>query len=90
MPVKNPVTFDTTPTTGQPTGEPATMPTFTDLANNPKGITSRDTVAKLFDIHPLTLTRWIKAGKFIKPITIGNAHYFRNGELIDYLDSKTA
>ena len=38
----------------------------------------------------LTLTRWIKAGKFVKPITIGNAHYFRNSELIDYLDNKTA
>lgn len=76
------------PTIGESTGEP--IPTFTDLANNPKGITSRSTVAKLLEIHVLTLTRWIKADKFVKPITIGNAHYFRNSELIDYLDNKTA
>ena len=83
---KNPQTVGTMP--AEQAGEP--LPTFTDLANNPKGITSRSTVAKLLEIHVLTLTRWIKAGKFIKPITIGNAHYFRNSELIDYLDSKSA
>ena len=79
-------TTDTTPATS----EAVTIPTLTELANNPKGITSRSTVAKLLEIHVLTLTRWIKAGKFVKPITIGNAHYFRNSELIDYLDNKTA
>lgn len=84
---KTPLTVDTAPAE-KGAGEP--LPTFTDLANNPKGITSRSTVAKLLEIHVLTLTRWIKAGKFVKPITIGNAHYFRNSELIDYLDNKTA
>lgn len=84
---KTPQQLDTMPAENK---EPVTLPTFTDLAENPKGITSRYTVAKLFEIHPLKLTRWIKAGKFLKPITIGNAHYFRNSELIDYLDSKTA
>lgn len=89
MPVKTKTLqqVNTTPTE-KVASEP--LPTFTDLANNPKGITSRSTVAKLLEIHVLTLTRWIKAGKFVKPITIGNAHYFRNSELIDYLDNKTA
>lgn len=86
---KTPQQLDTMPAESK-AGEHEPLPTLTDLANNPKGITSRFVVAKLFDIHPLTLTRWIKAGKFIQPITIGNAHYFRNGELIAYLDSKTA
>lgn len=87
MPVKTPVTFDTTPT-DQKAGEP--LPTLTEIANNPVGITSRSTVAKLFNIHVLTLTRWVKAGKFPKPITIGNAHYFRNSELVDFLDHQQA
>ncbi len=83
---KQPTTTDTTPATG----EAVTIPTFTDLANNPKGITSRHIVAKLLDVHAYTVTLWVKRGQFPKPITIGNAHYFRNGELLDFLDSKTA
>lgn len=84
---KTTLTVDTTPAE-KGAGEP--LPTFTDLANNPKGITSRHIVAKLLDVHAYTVTRWVKRGQFPKPITIGNAHYFRNGELLDFLDSKTA
>ena len=79
-----------TPTTTPATSEAVTIPTLTELANNPKGITSRQIVAKLLDVHAYTVTRWVKRGQFPKPITIGNAHYFRNGELLDFLDSKTA
>ena len=79
-----------TPTTTPATSEAVTIPTLTELANNPKGITSRHIVAKLLDVHAYTVTRWVKRGQFPKPITIGNAHYFRNGELLDFLDSKTA
>ena len=79
-----------TPTTTPATSEAVTIPTLTELANNPKGITSRQIVAKLLDVHAYTVTRWVKRGIFPKPITIGNAHYFRNGELLDFLDSKTA
>lgn len=79
-----------TPTTTPATSEAVTIPTLTELANNPKGITSRHIVAKLLNVHAYTVTRWVKRGIFPKPITIGNAHYFRNGELLDFLDSKTA
>ena len=79
-----------TPTTTPATSEAVTIPTLPELANNPKGITSRHIVAKLLDVHAYTVTRWVKRGQFPKPITIGNAHYFRNGELLDFLDSKTA
>ena len=79
-----------TPTTTPATSEAVTIPTLTELANNPKGITSRHIVAKLLDVHAYTVTRWVKRGQFPKPITIGNAHYFRNSELLDFLDSKTA
>lgn len=85
MPTKNPATFDTTPTQGDSNH---ILPTLTDLANNPRGITSRHTVAKLLEVHVLTLARWVKAGKFPKPITIGNAHYFRNAELVDFIDQQ--
>lgn len=68
----------------------APLPTLTELADNPKGITSRHTTAKLFNVHPLTLTRWTKRGIFPKPIIIGNTHFFRNGELIAFLDGKQA
>lgn len=50
---KTPLTVDTTPAE-KGAGEP--LPTFTEIANNPKGITSRSTVAKLLEIHVLTLT----------------------------------
>ncbi len=79
-----------TTTDAPSTGEHDALPTFTQIAQNPVGITSRSAVAKLFDIHVLTLTRWVKAGKFPKPITIGNAHYFRNSELVDFLDHQQA
>lgn len=72
--------------TDAPAGEPVKLPTFTELASNPVGITSRSVVANLFDIHVLTLTRWVKRGLFPKPIVIGNSHYFRNADLVDFIN----
>ena len=55
--------------TTTPKGENQTNITFSDIANNPQGLTPLNDTAKLFNRHAETLRRWVRSDKnpFVKP-----------------------
>lgn len=64
--------------------------TFTDLANDPAGITPRLTLARLTNKHPITITRWVRKGLLPKPLTINKTQYFRNSDILAFINSQSA
>lgn len=60
--------------------------TFTDIANDPAGITPRLTLARLTNKHPITITRWVRKGLLPKPLTINKAQYFRNSDILAFIN----
>lgn len=66
------------------------QPTLTDIANNPKGITKRKLLAQALNIHPLTISRWIKSNQFPKPTAINRIQYFKNAEVLAWLEQQGA
>lgn len=74
-------------TTENMANEPITL---TDLSNNPKGITKRNVLAKALDVHPLTISRWIKSNHFPKPTIINRIHYFKNADVLEWLEQQGA
>lgn len=63
--------------------------TFTDLANDPAGITPRLTLARLTNKHPITITRWVRKGLLPKPLTINKTQYFRNSDILAFINSQS-
>ena len=49
--------------TTTPKGENQTNITFSDIANNPQGLTPLNDTAKLFNRHAETLRRWVRSDK---------------------------
>lgn len=66
------------------------QPTLTDIANNPKGITKRKLLAQALNVHPLTISRWIKSNQFPKPTAINRIQYFKNAEVLAWLEQQGA
>lgn len=64
--------------------------TFTDLANDPAGITPRLTLARLTNKHPITITRWVRKGLLPKPLTINKTQYFRNSDILAFINNQSA
>lgn len=66
--------------------------TFDDIASNPQGLTTLNDTAKLFQRHAETLRRWVRGNKnpFIKPITVNGFYYFKNSEILEYIEKQTA
>ena len=66
--------------------------TFSDIANNPQGLTTLNDTAKLFQRHAETLRRWVRGNKnpFIKPVTVNGFYYFKNSEILEYIEKQTA
>ena len=68
---------------------PEKLVTFTDLANDPAGITPRLTLARLTNKHPITITRWGRKGLLPKPLTINKTQYFRNSDILAFINSQS-
>lgn len=69
---------------------PEKLVTFTDLANDPAGITPRLTLARLTNKHPITITRWVRKGLLPKPLTINKTQYFRNADILAFINNQSA
>lgn len=65
---------------------------FDDIASNPQGLTTLNDTAKLFQRHAETLRRWVRGNKnpFIKPVTVNGFYYFKNSEILEYIEKQTA
>ncbi len=44
------------------------------------------TVAKLFDVTPKTIRRWVDEGRFPEPVPFGNVKLFRSSEVKAFQD----
>lgn len=64
--------------------------TLTEIANNPKGITKRKLLAQALNVHPLTISRWIKSNQFPKPTAINRIQYFKNADVLAWLEKQGA
>ena len=78
--------------TTTPKGENQTNITFSDIANNPQGLTTLNDTAKLFNRHAETLRRWVRAknNPFIKPINVNGFYFFKNSDLLEFIEKQQA
>lgn len=59
--------------------------TLADLQANPNGLTLLNQTAQLFNRHPMTIRRWLKTDWFVTPVKINGMYYFRNAELLAFI-----
>lgn len=66
--------------------------TFSDIANNPQGLTSLNDTAKLFNRHAETLRRWVRSDKnpFVKPVAVNGFYFFKNSDLLEFIEKQQA
>lgn len=60
--------------------------TLADLQANPDGLTLLNQTAQLFNRHPMTIRRWLKTDWFVTPIKINGMYYFKNRELLNFIE----
>ncbi len=65
---------------------------FADIANNPQGLTTLKDTAKLFQRHAESVRRWVRSDKnpFIKPVIVNGFYYFKNSDILEYIESQKA
>jgi predicted DNA-binding transcriptional regulator AlpA len=54
------------------------------MPDGPEGYLKLSTVAKLFDVTPKTIRRWIEERGFPEPVSFGNVKLFRSVEVRQY------
>ena len=66
--------------------------TFDDIASNPQGLTTLKDTAKLFQRHAESVRRWVRSDKnpFIKPVIVNGFYYFKNSDILEYIEKQTA
>lgn len=78
----------------QTTATPTTIKaiTFSDIANNPQGLTPLNDTAKLFNRHAETLRRWVRSDKnpFVKPVAVNGFYFFKNSDLLEFIEKQQA
>lgn len=78
----------------QTTATPTTIKaiTFSDIANNPQGLTPLNDTAKLFNRHAETVRRWVRAknNPFIKPVNVNGFYFFKNSDLLEFIEKQQA
>lgn len=57
------------------------------LLANPKELYQVKQIADVFQKHPETIRRWIKAGTITKPLSINGVYYFKGSDIVDYLNA---
>ena len=57
------------------------------LLANPKELYQVKQIAEVFQKHPETIRRWIKAGTITKPLSINGVYYFKGSDIVDYLNA---
>lgn len=58
-----------------------------DLLAHPKELYQVKQIADIFQKHPETIRRWIKAGTITKPLTINGVYYFKGSDIVEYLNA---
>lgn len=78
--------------TTTPKCENQTNITFSDIANNPQGLTPLNDTAKLFNRHAETLRRWVRSDKnpFVKPVAVNGFYFFKNSDLLEFIEKQQA
>jgi len=57
------------------------------LLSNPKELYQVKQIADVFQKHPETIRRWIKAGTITKPLSINGVYYFKGSDIVEYLNA---
>ena len=57
------------------------------LLANPKELYQVKQIADVFQKHPETIRRWIKAGTITKPLSINGIYYFKGSDIVNYLNT---
>ena len=57
------------------------------LLANPKELYQVKQIADVFQKHPETIRRWIKAGTITKPLSINGVYYFKGSDIVEYLNA---
>ena len=57
------------------------------LLANPKELYQVKQIADVFQKHPETIRRWIKAGTIAKPLSINGVYYFKGSDIVEYLNA---
>ena len=57
------------------------------LIANPKELYQVKQIADVFQKHPETIRRWIKAGTITQPLSINGVYYFKGSDIVDYLNA---
>ena len=52
------------------------------LLANPKELYQVKQIADVFQKHPETIRRWIKAGTITKPLSINGVYYFKGSDIV--------
>ena len=62
---------------------------FDDIAKNPSGLTNLNDTAMLFNRHPETVRRWMRAknNPFIKPVAINGFYFFKNSDILEFINT---
>ncbi len=55
---------------------------------HPQGQSRIKDTAKILGVHHQTLRRWWHEGKFMKPIEINGMLFFKNAEILQWLDEQ--
>ena len=78
--------------TTTPKGENQTNITFSDIANNPQGLTPLNDSAMLFNRHAETLRRWVRSDKnpSVKPVAVNGFYFFKNSDLLEFIEKQQA
>jgi hypothetical protein len=65
---------------------PTSKLSLADLLANPKELYQVKQIADVFQKHPETIRRWIKAGTITKPLSINGVYYFKGSDIVDYIN----
>ena len=78
--------------TTTPKGENQTNITFSDIANNPQGLTPLNDTAKLFNRHAETFRRWLRAKyiPFFMSFNVNGFYCCKNSDLLEFIEKQQA